>query len=113
MIWHSGSPEQVEKELNTDYLAGLSQSEASERLKVYGQNKLVEKPPRSFLQKFIDQLKDAMVIILMVAAAISLGLSVYNALNGGEPEWIDDCNHADLAINALCRVVQENKAEAA
>ncbi|NLM80636.1 MAG: hypothetical protein GX172_05855, partial [Clostridiales bacterium] len=30
MIWHSGSPEQVEKELNTDYLAGLSQSEASE-----------------------------------------------------------------------------------
>lgn len=114
MIWHSGSPEQVEKELNTDYLAGLSQSEASERLKVYGQNKLVEKPPRSFLQKFIDQLKDAMVIILMVAAAISLGLSVYNALNGGEPEWIDPIAiMLIVAINALLGVVQENKAEAA
>ena len=88
MIWHSGSPEQVEKELNTDYLAGLSQSEASERLKVYGQNKLVEKPPRSFLQKFIDQLKDAMVIIDGCRRNL-IGLSIYNALNGGEPEWID------------------------
>ncbi len=114
MIWYSSNPEDVLKELNTDPLSGLSESEAAERLKTYGLNKLDEKPPRTFFQKFADQLKDAMVVILMIAAAVSLGLSIYNVLNNGEPEWVESIAILlIIIINAVLGVIQESKAEAA
>lgn len=114
MIWYSSSPDQVVKELDTDLSSGLSESEASERLKTYGLNKLDEKPPRSLLQRFIDQLKDAMVIILMIAAAVSLGLSIYNFVNGNDPDWIEPIAILlIILINGILGVIQESKAEAA
>ena len=113
MIWYSSNSDDVLNELNTDPLSGLSESEAAERLKTYGLNKLDEKPPRTFFQKFADQLKDAMVVILMIAA-VSLGLSIYNVLNNGEPEWVESIAILlIIIINAVLGVIQESKAEAA
>lgn len=74
MIWYSDKLDDVVRELNTDLAQGLSDSEAAVRLQEHGSNRLNEKKPRSFLQRFLDQMKDVMIIILLIAALISLGL---------------------------------------
>lgn len=114
LIWYSSPPEHVIKELNTDLGLGLTEAEATERLQTYGANKLNEKPPRTFLQRFFDQMKDAMVIILLIAAAVSLGLSIYNSMTGAEAEWVEPFVIILIVmINGILGVIQESKAEAA
>ena len=49
---------------------GLSTAEAQKRLDEYGHNELEESQKRSLLAKFLDQFKDLMIIILLVAAAL-------------------------------------------
>ena len=51
---------------------GLSTAEAQKRLDEYGHNELEESQKRSLLAKFLDQFKDLMIIILLVAAALSV-----------------------------------------
>lgn len=114
LIWYSSSSEQIVKELNTDLETGLSEDDAAERIEIYGANKLNEKPPRTFLQRFLEQLKDVMVIILMIAAAIYLGISVYHVAVGQPAEWVEPIVILLIVIlNGILGVVQESKAEAA
>ena len=114
MIWYSESLDKVTKELHTDLEAGLSSDQAAALLKEHGPNKLNEKPPRSFFQRFLDQMKDVMVIILIIAAAVSLGLSVYHAATGAQADWIEPIVIILIVVvNGLLGVIQESKAEAA
>ncbi len=89
---------------------GLSSAEAAKRLEQYGPNKLKEAPKPTLLQRFLAQLKDPMLIILMVAAAVS-------ALTGflsNEPEWAEVIIILTVVLlNAVLGVIQESKAEAA
>ena len=50
---------------------GLSSDEASQRLSEYGENKLKAKKKKTNVQRFFEQFKDVMIIILIVAAVIS------------------------------------------
>lgn len=84
MIWHSEDLTAISRELGSDTHSGLTAEQAEERQREYGPNKLDEKPPRPWILRFLDQFKDVMVLILIGAAAVSLGLSVYNALQGRE-----------------------------
>ncbi|MDR0615168.1 MAG: calcium-translocating P-type ATPase, PMCA-type [Synergistaceae bacterium] len=112
--WHAESAEAVAKALETDLATGLPEALAEERLKRYGPNKLDEKPSRTFLERFMDQIKDMMIIILFIAAGISLGLSVYNASRGLEAEWIEPVVIVlIILVNGILGVLQESKAEAA
>ncbi len=114
MIWYSSHLDDVAQELKTDLEKGLSESEAAIRLQEYGTNKLNEKKPRSFFHRFLDQMKDAMVIILILAAIVSLGLSIYNFIQGTEADWIEPIVIVLIVIvNGLLGVIQESKAEAA
>ncbi|MDR1137801.1 MAG: HAD-IC family P-type ATPase, partial [Synergistaceae bacterium] len=112
--WYAEPAAVVTKSFDVDPATGLSGASADERLKVYGPNKLDEKPPRTFLERFIDQLKDMMIIILFIAAGISLALSLYHAFNGQEAEWIEPIViMLIILINGVLGVMQESKAEAA
>lgn len=114
LIWHSDSLTDIARELGTDIDRGLSAEQVEQRRREFGLNKLNEKPPRSFARRFFDQLKDVMVIILIIAAAVSLLLSVYNAWKGQEADWIEPIVILVIVvINALLGVIQESKAEAA
>lgn len=114
MIWYSESLEHVIQELKTDSNTGLDQEETQIRLQTYGENKLQDKPHRTFFQRFIGQLKDVMVIILMIAAAISFGISIYQSATGGEADWIEPIVIIlILIINGLLGALQESKAESA
>lgn len=58
-------------ELGTDRIKGLSLVEVKARKDKYGANKLREKKKKTTLQRFLDQFKDAMILILIAAAIIS------------------------------------------
>ena len=89
---------------------GLSSAQAKERLEKYGPNKLKEAEKPTLLQRFIAQLKDPMLIILMVAAAVS----ALTGMLSGENEWAEVIIiMAVVLLNAILGVVQESKAEAA
>lgn len=88
---------------------GLSAQEAKARLNRYGYNKLKETNKKSKLSKFIDQFKDMMIIILIIAAIFS-GISAY-LNNESYTETIVIV--AVILINAIMGFAQEMKAEAA
>ncbi len=88
---------------------GLSGAEAKKRLEQYGPNRLKEAPKPTLLQRFLQQLKDPMLIILMVAAAVS---AVTNYISGeGFAEVFIIL--IVVLLNAILGVYQESKAEAA
>jgi Ca2+-transporting ATPase len=103
ILFHTLSPSDAISHLRTSDL-GLSEEEAKTRLALYGENELKEEAPRTILRMFLEQFKNLMIIILLVAAVISGFL--------GE---IADTFIIMLVVflNALLGVVQENKAEKA
>ena len=102
------SVEDVLREQNSSE-QGLSSQEAEKRLEQYGKNKLKEGKKASLLERFLKELADPMIIILIVAAAIS-GVTAYY-----EGESFTDVFIilAVVIINAVLGVFQESKAEAA
>ena len=94
---------------------GLSSAEATSRLEKNGKNKLVEGKKESLIVRFFKQLAEPMTIILLVAAAISAGLEVYNGLAQNHWEFPTDVIIilAVVLINAILGVFQESKAEKA
>lgn len=103
-VWHSRSFEDVAEALETDLKAGLAADEAEARLERYGLNELAETPRPGFWQLLLRQFQDFVVIMLIVAAAVSflLGETVEAA-----------AILAIVVLNAVLGVVQENKAEEA
>ncbi len=88
---------------------GLTGSEAEKRLLEYGENRIKGEKKKSLLQKFLEQFRDVMVLILLAATVISF----FTALSEGdrtaffEPFLI----LLIVVLNALMGVIQENKAE--
>jgi len=66
--------------------AGLSAAEDDlrRRMDEFGRNEIPPKPPKSFIRLVWEALQDATLIILLVAAALSLGLSFYRPPDDGE-----------------------------
>ncbi len=102
------SREDVLKEQNTSD-NGLTSAEAERRLGQYGKNKLEEGKKPSLLSRFLGELADPMIIILIVAAAISGVTAYYQGESFADVIII----LAVVIINAVLGVVQESKAEAA
>ncbi len=93
----------------TNVNLGLSCEEAKKRLDINGENRLKEAKKKTNAQKFIDQFKDAMIIILLIAAGISFFIALEENDTSAffEPLLI----LLIVVINAFMGVVQENKAE--
>ena len=94
---------------------GLSGAEAAKRLEQNGKNKLAEGKKESLFRRFLKQLAEPMTIILIIAAAISAGVEIYNGLSQGHWEFPADVVIilAVVLINAILGVFQESKAEKA
>ncbi len=88
---------------------GLSDAEAAERLQKYGENRLKEAEKVSNLQRFLEALKDPMLIMLMIAAAVS---AVTNYISGESMAEVFIIIVVVL-LNAILGVIQESKAEEA
>jgi len=106
---YTQSAEEVLQQLGVG-AEGLSTAEAKERLEKYGPNKLKEAEKPTLLQRFLEQLKDPMLIILLVAAGVS-ALTSFLAQENEIAEVVIIL--AVVLLNAILGVVQESKAEAA
>lgn len=96
------SVEEVCRELGVDPHKGLSSEEAKKRLEQYGPNELAERKRRTILQMFLSQFTDFLIIILLVAAAISVVVG----------EAVDAILIMIIVVlNATLSTIQEAKAE--
>lgn len=104
------SAEDVLEQQSSNAETGLSASEAAARLASVGPNKLEEEEKTPMWKRFFEQMADPMVIMLLVAAAIS----VITGFIQGEPEWADAAIILSVVIlNSVLGVVQEAKSEQA
>lgn len=118
---HSKSVDEVASHYQTDIKNGLSSEEAKKRLEEYGLNKLDEGKKTPFIIKFLKQFIEPMVIVLLIAALISIVIFIIkgctNTAKGltfgqDNTEYIDAIVIlAIVIINALIGAIQEQKAE--
>ncbi|MBQ7924595.1 MAG: calcium-translocating P-type ATPase, PMCA-type [Clostridia bacterium] len=106
---YSQEKETVLSELQSSADNGLSVAEAEKRLAENGKNKLAEGKKKSIVRRFLEQLADPMIIILIVAAAISGALAII------EKHFPTDVIIILVVVllNAVLGVLQESKAEKA
>ena len=105
--WFNKENDEIEKELETNLNEGLNSSQVEEKRQKYGFNELKAKKKKSLFIKFLEQFKDFMIIVLIVAAIVS-GIVGYM-----EGEGITDSIIILIVVivNAIIGVVQESKAE--
>lgn len=105
--WFNKSVKETAQKLETDIDKGLASSVLAEKYEKYGYNELKAKKRKSTLTKFLEQFKDFMIIILIIAAIVSGIVGIQ------EGEGITDTIIILIVviINAIIGVVQENKAE--
>ena len=111
MSAHSQNGEELLRELNTNPETGLTSAQVAELLGKHGENRLREKKKKTTLQRFIDQFKDVMILILIAAAIVSFVVVVM------EKNWGELFEPALILVivilNAIMGVYQEGKAEKA
>ena len=97
--------------MQSDRTAGLDEAQVQARREQYGENKLREKKKKTNFQRFLDQFKDVMILILIAAAVISFAIACVE----GEPkEFFEPALILVIVIlNAVMGVMQESKAEKA
>ena len=108
MKYYNLDIKEIYNKLNTNE-KGLSKVEVDKRLKKYGKNKLVEKKKKSKLEKFLNEFKDLMIIILIISSIVSFYISIIN------DEAITDSVIiiAIVILNAIMGFIQELKADKA
>lgn len=110
MNYYSKNIKETEKILKTNIQTGLSSKEALNRLKQNGENSIKDNNKKSNISKFLAQFNDFMVIILLIAGAISFITSFLQ----GEKDFLDAIIIVLIVfLNAILGFMQENKAEKA
>ncbi len=105
--WFNLSVKSVSQKLNTDVENGLTSDEVSKRYETYGRNELKAKQKKSLLTKLLEQFKDFMIIVLIIAAIVSGIVGIQQG------EGIADTFIILIVVivNAIIGVAQESKAE--
>ncbi len=111
MAFYDKTKEEVLSELSTDMQKGLDPKKIAALQERYGKNKLKEKKKKSTLQRFLDQFKDVMILILIAAAVVSFTII---CVEGNWGELFEPALILLIVIlNAVMGVYQEGKAEKA
>ena len=105
--WFNKSVEETVKKLNTNNTLGLTAEEVEKRKQKYGLNELEKGKKTPLIVKFLEQFKDFMIIVLIIAAVVS---GIVGHING---EGITDSIiiMVVVIVNAIIGVAQEDKAE--
>ncbi len=110
MSFYTKSSQEVLAQLSSKE-SGLSREEVTARQEKYGPNELKQGKKKTNFQRFLDQFKDAMILILLVAAAVSF---VIACVEGNPKEFFEPgLILLIVVLNAVMGVMQESKAEKA
>lgn len=107
-MWHTLTTEEVERKTGTNFEFGLTERQVEEKRKKYGVNRLEEQKKKSILIKFLEQFKDFMIIILLIASVVS---AVVAKLDGSGDYFDSIIIIAIVVFNAIMGLIQEAKAE--
>jgi len=111
LLEHAKSGQAVVEQLCSDRDEGLSREQVRQRQGQYGHNCLREKKRKGIIRRFFDQFKDAMILILVGAAAISF---VVACVEGETKEFFEPVLILLIVVlNAVMGIVQESRAERA
>lgn len=111
MAVHSQSKDAVLESLSTNAEKGLSSEKIAQLQAKFGLNKLTEKKKKTNFQRFLEQFKDVMIIILLIAAVISFAIA---CVEGDPVEFFEPVLILLIVVlNAIMGMVQESKAEKA
>ncbi len=111
MTFYRESIEHVIQHLSGDAGKGLTSAAAEAKLAEYGKNLLRQKKSKSNLQRFLDQFRDVMILILIAAAGVSFAIACFE---GNPKEFFEPALILLIVIlNAVLGVLQESKAEKA
>lgn len=110
-VFYQKHVDEILRILGTDTRRGLSKTEAQARLEKYGRNELAAEEPVPAWKKFLAQFQDVLVILLLVATAVSAGLWVYERESALPYEAM--AIFAVVLLNAVMGYVQEARAEEA
>ena len=107
-MWHTKNIKEIERELRTNINTGLGDKDAQIRQDEFGKNKIEEGKKESLLVKFLNQFKDFMIIILIIAAIISAIVSYIE----GTGDYFDSIIIIAIVVfNGIMGLIQEAKAE--
>ena len=105
--WYAAAAAETVRLLETDARRGLTGAEARRRLERYGPNRLEGAPRPGPFRRFLGQLKDPMILVLLAAAGLSFWAS------GGE-DWLDAVIILVIVlVNACISLSQEDNAQRA
>ncbi len=107
-MWHTLSTKEVEKKEGTNLNNGLTTVQVEERRQKYGLNQLEEQRKKSIIIRFLEQFKDFMIIILLIASVIS---AIVAKIEGSNDYFDSIIIIAIVVFNAIMGLVQETKAE--
>jgi len=112
---HSLSVESAVGQFQTHLHKGLSAAEVQARQAKYGFNELKERPRPGFLQLLLDQFKEFLVVLLIIAAGVSILIGVVEFRRTGDASEFVDAGAiiAIVLLNATIGVIQNSKAEQA
>lgn len=112
MIWHSHTAAEALQELNTDMTVGLSSVAAAERLIEYGENRLTD-TQSTVWHLFVRRMKSATAIVVILIAAIVLGISAYGYVVNLTPiEWIAPVTTIVVVVlSAILGAIQDSRGD--
>ncbi len=111
MTFHLMKIQAVLEKLSSDAVKGLTREQAAQHLETFGENRLQEKKKKTLFQRFLDQFKDVMILILIAAAIVSF---VIACVEGEPKEFFEPALILLIVVvNAIMGVMQESKAEKA
>ena len=105
--WYNKTSKYITKKLETNIVLGLTEQDIQKRREKYGLNEIKEEKKTPLLIKFLEQFKDFMIIVLILAAIVS------GVIGYAKGEGITDSIIIMIVVivNAIIGVAQENKAE--
>ena len=110
LLWHTKNAQEVCEKLKTDENFGLTQDKVQDRQERFGENTIKTAKNKSIVARFFAQFNDFLIILLLIAAAVSTAVSIIS----GENDFVDPVVIMMIVvINATVGVAQESKAQKA
>ncbi len=111
---YTKSREEVLKKLKVDASKGLDKEGVINSQKQYGSNQLCTPKKKTILTKVVENLKEPMIVILMIAAGITIGVNVMKGMNGYETEFIECVGIiVTIVLTIVITLIMEGKSEKA
>lgn len=110
MNYYSMTAQETLKALGTDQVNGLTEEQAAKQRQAHGSNELTRQKPITMARRFLNALLDPMIILLIVAALITLGVNLVTYFTQGHADWIECVGiFGAILLSVIITVVMEGR----